>query len=422
MRERLVGYFVLFAVFIIVMFGVVRAFALTDLVREEEAAKLDRSVVLMAALIGERANNGKVTNARQIGEYLDRAQRIEYVNAEGKRVVAKSRAYVTGRSGNDLVSSATVAGGGSAKVAGGGSLTLEQSGAIVDKRVADTILPILQLALLLIAVAAAVGYVLAWRLARPFQKLALIADDLWRGELDTEIPHFSIREADAISRAMRTSAIQLKALARKEGEFASNASHQLRTPITALHLELEDLAVWDETPPIVAAELRRSVLELDRLSEAVTSLLDMARGNEVTAGPAIDVSALAIDAAARWRPQVTAVKRRITAVTPGVVMMNTARGRVNQILDVLIENSIKHGVGRIELVVTELDAHTRLRVNDLGTSKIDNSVFARRVRGSDSDGEGIGLSIAAELARSLGGYLVVGDSPTMSFDLMLPKS
>ena len=414
MRERLVGYFVLFAVFIIVMFGVVRAFALTDLVREEEAAKLDRSVVLMAALIGERANNGKVTNARQIGEYLDRAQRIEYVNAEGKRVVAKSRAYVTGRSGNDLVSSATVA--------GGGSLTLEQSGFIVDERVADTILPILQLALLLIAVAAAVGYVLAWRLARPFQKLTLMADDLWRGELDTEIPHFAIREADAISRAMRTSAIQLKALARKEGEFASNASHQLRTPITALHLELEDLAVWDETPPIVAEELRRSVLELDRLSEAVTSLLDMARGNEVTAGPAIDVSALAIDAAARWRPQVTAVKRRITAVTPGVVMMNTARGRVNQILDVLMENSIKHGVGRIELVVTELDAHTRLRVNDLGTSKIDNSVFARRVRGSDSDGEGIGLSIAAELARSLGGYLVVGDSPTMSFDLMLPKS
>ena len=414
MRERFVGSFVLLAVFIIVMFGVVRAYALTNLIREDAASKLDRSVVLMAALIGERANNGKVTNARQIGEYLDRAQRIEYVNAEGKRVVAKSRAYVTGRSGNDLVSSATVA--------GGGSLTLEQSGAIVDERVADTILPILQLALLLIAVAAAVGYVLAWRLARPFQKLTLMADDLWRGELDTEIPHFAIREADAISRAMRTSAIQLKALARKEGEFASNASHQLRTPITALHLELEDLAVWDETPPIVAEELRRSVLELDRLSEAVTSLLDMARGNEVTAGPAIDVSALAIDAAARWRPQVTAVKRRITAVTPGVVMMNTARGRVNQILDVLMENSIKHGVGRIELVVTELDAHTRLRVNDLGTSKIDNSVFARRVRGSDSDGEGIGLSIAAELARSLGGYLVVGDSPTMSFDLMLPKS
>ncbi|MBC7594577.1 MAG: HAMP domain-containing histidine kinase [Kineosporiaceae bacterium] len=414
MRERLVGSFVLLTVFIIVMFGVVRAYALTDLFREAEASKLDRSVVLMAALVGERANNGKVTNARQIGEYLDRAQRIEYVNAEGKRVVAKSRTYITGQSGNDLVSSATVV--------GGGSLTLEQSGFIVDKRVADAILPILQLALLLVAVAAAVGYVLAWRLARPFQKLALIADDLGRGELDTEISHFSIREADAISRAMHTSAIRLKALARKEREFASNASHQLRTPITALHLELEDLAVWDETPPIVADELRRSVLELDRLSEAVTSLLDMARGNEVTAGPAIDVSALAIDAAQRWRPQVAAVERKIWAVTPGVVLMNTAKGRVNQILDVLIENSIKHGVGRIELVVTELDAHTRLSLNDQGASKMDNSVFARRVRGSDSGGEGIGLSIAAELARSLGGFLAVGDGPTTSFDLMLPRS
>ena len=414
MRERLVGSFVLFAVLIAVVFGLARAYAVTGLVKQSEEGKLDRSVVLVAALIGERADGGKATSARQLGEYLDRAQRIEYVDAEGKRVVAKDSNYVAGPSGSNLVSGATVA--------GGGSLTLEQSGVIVDERVADAVLPIVQFALVLIAAAAAVGYVLAWRLARPFQRLALIADDLGRGELDTEIPHFSIREADAISRAMHTSAIRLKALVHKEREFASNASHQLRTPITALHLELEDLAVWGETPPIVAAELRRSVLELDRLSEAVTSLLDMARGNEVTAGPAIDVSVLAIDAAQRWRPQVTAVEWQIWAEIPGVVLMNTARGRVNQILDVLIENSIKHGVGRIELVVTELDAHTRLSVNDQGASKIDRSVFARRVRGSDSSGEGIGLSIAAELARSLGGYLAVGDGPTISFDLMLPKS
>lgn len=414
MRERLVGCFVLFAVFIAVIFGVVRAYAITNLVKEDEAEKLDQSVVLMAALIGERSDGGKVTSADQIGEYLDRAQRIEYVNAEGKRVVAKTPTFLFGSGENDLSSSANVA--------GGGSLTLEQSGAIVDKRVASAILPILQLALLLIAIAIVVGYVLAVRLARPFRKLAHIADDFGRGEFDTEIPRFSIREADAVGRAMHTSAIRLKTLVRKEREFASNASHQLRTPITALHLELEDLAVWDETPPIVAEELRRSVLELDRLNEAVTSLLDMARGNEVAAGPAIDVSALAIDAAARWRPQVLAVKREITAVTPGVVMMNTARGRVDQILDVLIENSVKHGIGRIELVVTELDAHTRLCVNDLGTSEIDSAVFARRVRGSDSEGEGIGLSIAAELARSLGGYLAIGDSATVSFDLMLPRS
>lgn len=413
MRERLVGTFVLFAVLIAVVFGVVRAYAVTGLVKEEEASKLDRSVVLMAALIGERANGGRATSARQIGEYLDPGQRLEYVNADGEQVVAKSNTYVTSPSGSRLMSNAMVA--------GGGTLTLEQSGVIVDKRVAAAVLPILQLALLLISIAIVVGYVLAVRLARPFQKLALIADELGRGEFDNEIPRFSIREADAVSRAMHTSQIRLKSLVRKERQFASNASHQLRTPITALHLELEDLAVWDETPPIVAEGLRRSVLELDRLSEAVTSLLDMARGNEVAASPAIDVSALVIAAAQRWRPQVTAVERQIWAATSGVVMMNTASGRVNQILDVLIENSINHGVGRIELVVTELDAYTRLSVNDLGTSEIDPAVFARRVQGVHSDGEGIGLSIAAELAGSLGGYLAIGDSPTVSFDLMLPK-
>ena len=329
-------------------------------------------------------------------------------------MVATTPTYVTGSTGSDMSSSV--------KVAGGGSLSLQQSGVIVDERVAKAILPVVQLALLLIGVAIVVGYVLAVRLSRPFQELARTAEKFGRGEFDIAIPHFSIHEANSVGQSMGASAIRLKELIRREREFASNASHQLRTPITALHLELEDLAMWDETPPIVAEELRRSVLELDRLDAAVTSLLEMARGKEFIAGPALDLSGLMIDAAQRWRPQVTAVRRQIWAASPGPVMTRSPEGPISQILDVLIENSIKHGVGLIELGTAELDTHLQLRVRDLGTSTIDRSVFARRVQGSDSEGEGIGLSIAAELAVSLGGFMTMGDGTEVSFDLMLPKS
>ena len=67
MRERLVGSFVLFAVLIAVIFGVVRAYALTELVKQSEASKLDRSVVLMAALIGGREDGGRVLDTRNSG-------------------------------------------------------------------------------------------------------------------------------------------------------------------------------------------------------------------------------------------------------------------------------------------------------------------------------------------------------------------
>jgi len=82
---------------------------------------------------------------------------------------------------------------------------------------------------------------------------------------------------------------------------------------------------------------------------------------------------------------------------------------------------LKHGVGLITLSVTDLDFQARLRVRDQGKSRIDPAVFTRRVQGAQSDGEGIGLSLAVELAASLGGYLTIGDGHTVSFDLMLPK-
>jgi len=54
----------------------------------------------------------------------------------------------------------------------------------------------------------------------------------------------------------------------------ASASHELRTPITALRLSLEDLTLWDSTPPAVRAELQRALREIDRLSTAVTRVLE----------------------------------------------------------------------------------------------------------------------------------------------------
>ena len=106
----------------------------------------------------------------------------------------------------------------------------------------------------LVLLAAVTGFLLAKRLARPFGELADAADHLGQARFDVALPHYSIPEAEAIGAALRRASTQLDSLVEREREFAANVSHQLRTPVTALRLTLEDLSMWPETPPTVAAE------------------------------------------------------------------------------------------------------------------------------------------------------------------------
>src|SRR5690606_34813445 len=132
---------------------------------------------------------------------------------------------------------------------GGGSLTLSRSRDLINQRISDALVPLIAVGLGLTVLAAGFGYVIARRLSRPFGELAVAAERLGSGRFDVDPPHYKIPEAEAIGDALRGSSERLAELVRREREFAANASHQLRTPITALRLELEDLSLWPQTPP-----------------------------------------------------------------------------------------------------------------------------------------------------------------------------
>jgi signal transduction histidine kinase len=152
-----------------------------------------------------------------------------------------------------------------------------------------------------LAVAAGVaGYAVARVVCRPIERLANPADDAGRGRLAVRVPASTSPEAGVVGSALQISASRLQELMLRERTFASIASHVLRTPITALRLELEDLALWEETPPPVGDQLRRAMREVDRLSSTVTNLLELARGRRVGVDADIDVCDLADEAVARW--------------------------------------------------------------------------------------------------------------------------
>jgi signal transduction histidine kinase len=409
MRERIVGAFILLALAILVTFSLARAYTANEVVTETENRKVQRSAALLAELAGSRQEAGQVLDEPYLARQLNLAERVDYVAPDGTRVTATAEGYRTAEQDTDVRHSVDVP--------GGGVMTLRRSQYVIDERVSDVLTSLVLMGMFLITVAGGLAFVAAWLLSRPFQELAGYAVALGRGRFDLEIPRYGVPEADTIGQALEHSAAELQDLVRREREFASNVSHQLRTPITALRLELEDLALWPDTPRPVAEELDRSLVQVDRLQTTVTDLLDLARTRRIGSLQDVDVVQLVRAVVERWRP--AAGERHIALGVPGRVRAHQAPGPIEQVLDVLIDNALRHGRGTITVAVLDGEDHLEIRVGDQGTDRPADEVFHRHV-GADGEGLGIGLTVAAEIAEAMGGRLVLADAHSTTFVLQLP--
>lgn len=276
MRERLVAILVGLTVAVVGLYGIPRAYFVADLVHDSEVRKVERSADLIVVLLSERqaAPTPSPVTPADLEPLLNEAESIEYVAPDGAVVRAGP---ALGRPAPEDLSVTR-------DLQGGGRVTLSRSGELIEERTSDAVLPLVLLGGGVLLAAAFVGWVLARRLSRPFAELASIADDIGKGQFDVDVPHYTIPEAEAIGDSLRRGAGRLDELVLRERELAVSASHELRTPIAALRLELEDLALWPQTPPEVADELRSYIPELTRLSEAVTHYIDTARGQRDRTG------------------------------------------------------------------------------------------------------------------------------------------
>jgi signal transduction histidine kinase len=297
---------------------------------------------------------------------------------------------------------------------------MSRSGSEVADRVSDALTPVVLIGLVLVAFFAAAGFFLALRLSGPFRALARTAAQLGEGNFEVPPPAYAIPEAQAIGVALHSSSNALQELLRREREFTVNASHQLRTPITALRLELEDLSLWPETPPVVAAQLTHSLGELDRLATAVTELLDLARGRGPSAAREVDFSRILGEAAQRWEREAGSAGRTITIAAPPALPGTIPPGPVHQILDILIDNALKHGKGEIVLSAREEATHHSLSVTDHGKRPAGQAIFQRQPASAPA-GERIGLSVAKKLAEAINGRLVLDSNPPTTFTLVVPS-
>jgi len=410
MRERLVLAFVGLTLAVIGLYGVPRAYFIAELVRDQERARLDGTATALQELFDEHTSEHGKVDERMLAVGLAAADRVELTPPGGTPVAVGG---APDRSGGITVRRT---------LDDGSTLRLSVSGDTIGSTIRDAIMPLVLLGLALALASAILGVILARRLSRPFQELAGYSRELGRGRFDLDVPTYAVPEAEAIGVSLRGAATRLDDLLRREREFAANASHQLRTPITALRLNLEDLTLWPETDPAVAAELERGIGELDRLTAAINELLDLARGRRLEAQEQVDVATLAHATVARWAPRLAQESRDIVVRKTGRrSRVGIPAGPLEQVLDVLIDNARTHGRGAITVEVRDAGTYLEVAVGDEGTARLDAAVFRRGVSTGGEGSEGIGLAVASELAEVCGGHLSLdAESPTTRFILWLP--
>jgi len=272
-------------------------------------------------------------------------------------------------------------------------------------------------AVVLIAMAG-IGWAIARSVTRPLRHLNAEAARFATGDLTTAEPDRGAPpEIAALGATMNTMAQRLERILAEHREFVADASHQLRTPLTALRLRLENLQSTASTPND-AEDLSAAVEETNRLASLVGDLLQFARAEETAAPETVDLTQLAADRVDTWSAIADVADVALDLTSPnGAVFVGAVPGGVEQILDNLIDNAITAAPRGTHVSVTVVRGRTdhRFTVADEGPGLGDDlkaRALDRFWRSDHSEpGTGLGLPIANALAKASGGSLVLLDSP-----------
>lgn len=277
------------------------------------------------------------------------------------------------------------------------------------------------------AAALAIALVLAQRQARrlaaPLEELSAAAQRLGEGDFSVRAHTSGIPEIDAASASLGTTAGRLGMLVRGERELAAHASHQLRTPLTALRLVLETAA--DQGPRARAEAVVTALEAADRLERTIDDLLALAHDDHPVPDH-LDLAALVREAAATASLGLVAAGRDLE-VDVGRDLPDAlgSAAAVRQVLAVLLDNATVHGAGTVTIAVRETSGALAVDVGDRGDGVADApTVFAGRDARARSRGgvagSGIGLGLARTLAEDQGGRLVLTRARPPVFTLLLP--
>jgi signal transduction histidine kinase len=288
-------------------------------------------------------------------------------------------------------------------------------------------LPAVGIVLLLCAVAAGAGLTLAARLARrlsaPLVLLSATAEQLGAGQLRSEPPKVGIEEIDLVAEELARSGNRLAKRLAKERQFAADASHQLRTPLTALSMRLEEIE-YLSTEPEVQEEARVALEQIERLSNTIDELLGRNRSRRPSKSRRLlRLSEVFQQQQEEWQPVFARAGRTMVTTVDESLAVTASPGTLTQVIATLLENSVVHGAGLTTLRGREVQGGVAIEVTDEGpgvSAELAPRIFERSF--STGGSTGLGLSLARDLMASEGGRLELSQRRPPVFTVFLSAS
>jgi signal transduction histidine kinase len=311
-----------------------------------------------------------------------------------------------------------------------GTVVLERPTGPLNRNIANLWLYLVGLSGAAMAAAVLIAIFFARWVSRPLARLDTAARKIADGNLAVRAkPGYGPPELRRMAATFNMMAGRLEALVHGHRAMLADASHQLRTPLTALRLRLDLLAA--DSAPAAAAELAGAQEEIARLSRLVDGLLATARAEAVTEQlEQIDVMDTVSERVAAWQPVADGNGIKLLAEAPSSPAPRVAlgAGHLEQILDNLLDNAIEaigDVCGTVRVSVARSEVGTMLTVADDGpgmTPQERSRAFLRYTTGSQN-GTGLGLAIVHRLVTANGGTIRLADTPGggLTVELELPS-
>jgi signal transduction histidine kinase len=447
MTRRLLASYLSITVFVLVIIEVPLGVLFARAERDRLVAAVERDATVLATVVEDTLERGAISGLDPVAAgYRDRTGgRVVVVDRRGV-TVADSDAPAPGRRdlstrpeiaaalrGEHATGSRSSATLGSAflyvavpvasqgRVYGAVRITYPTS--TVDARVRRVWLALAGVAALVLGVVALVGLALARSTTGPLRALEQATTAVAGGQLEARAPtDQGPPEVRRLAGAFNDMAARLGRLLEAQRAFVADASHQLRTPLTALRLRLENLEAT--MPPTTAEDLGAAVAETGRLARLVDGLLVLARA-EAAPGrrEVVGLAAVVADRQAAWAPLAAEQDVELTVHPTYAVAVWAVPGALEQVLDNLLANAL--GVApagsRIQLAIQKVGGWVELHVTDQGPGMPADQrerAFDRFWRGpaSERDGTGLGLAIVRQLLEASGGTAELRPSPDGGLD------
>jgi signal transduction histidine kinase len=282
-------------------------------------------------------------------------------------------------------------------------------------------------------VAAIAGFWFSYRLARRVGEVTHTCQRILAGESGRRLPLAGANdEFDALAASVNRVLERLEEQAGTLRATFDSTAHDLRAPLQRLRARMDALLL--RSPPLEAAvheSIEAALREVDHLQRTLATLLQIAlaeSGTALAAPAAVDVGELAVELVELFEPVAGAQGLTLDCRHEQAAIVQGNRQLLAQLLTNLIENGLKYvpAGGRIEVAVRRVADRVSLVVSDNGPgiAAADRSRAAQPfVRfGSAGEGSGLGLSLAAAIARLHRGRLALeSNEPGLKVVVELPS-